>query len=258
MPSPPSIQLFAVHGNGGGASRFAALARHLPAGVQLTAEDLPGFGAAAAVEPLPDFAAYGDHVARRLEALPRPRVVLGHGIGGSIVLEMLQRHAGVVDAVLLHAPVGADLRSRKFPRLMRPRAMRWLARRALAARALRPFWRKRLFTAPVAPDLERAFFDGYRNCPGFSPMFDWIDAAWFEGLRPIDLPATLLWGSAERVLSADQARAFLPVLPRARIREIPGWGHFPMLEQPRRYAEEIADAACAALGPRQAAAELVP
>ena len=59
-------------------------------------------------------------------------------------------------------------------------------------------------------------------------------------LRPIDVPAALLWGEAERLLAVDQVRDYQALLPRSTIRTVPGWGHFPMIERPDQYATEIA------------------
>ena len=71
-------------------------------------------------------------------------------------------------------------------------------------------------------------------------MFDLITPTWFRGLRPTTLPAGLLWGQAERLLAVDQVRDYQALLPVAVTRSVPGWGHFPMIEQPESYAAEIA------------------
>lgn len=249
MATPRDLHVLAVHGNGGGAGRFAAMGPHLPQGVVLVAEDLPGFGDAAAAGPLASLEAYGDHLVQRVTELPRPRVVLGHGIGGSLALQMLQRADGVIDGLILHAPVGANLDTRRLPWVMRRSWVRAAARRALALPLLRPFWRRRLFAGPVPRDVERRFFDGYRHCPGFGPMFEWITAEWFAALEPIDVRTILLWGQEETVLDAGQAQAFASVVPNARVELVSGWGHFPMLEQPGDYARRIARLARELLAP---------
>ncbi len=70
-------------------------------------------------------------------------------------------------------------------------------------------------------------------------MFRELTADWFEALEPVDLPSILLWGDRERVLGSTQADEFRPLLPQARLRLIYGWDHFPMVEQPRDYLEEV-------------------
>ena len=84
------------------------------------------------------------------------------------------------------------------------------------------------------------FFEEYRQCSVFSQMFDLITPTWFQGLRPTDLPSALLWGEAERLLAVEQIDDYRALLPRATIRRVPGWGHFPMIERPDEYAAEIA------------------
>jgi pimeloyl-ACP methyl ester carboxylesterase len=84
------------------------------------------------------------------------------------------------------------------------------------------------------------FFEGYRGCAAFTQMFRVITPEWFAGLAPVPVPAVLLWGEHDRVLSDDQVGAWRPLVPGARERIVQGWGHFPMLEQPAEYAEEVA------------------
>jgi pimeloyl-ACP methyl ester carboxylesterase len=193
--------------------------------------------AAPAVRSLAD---YADVLAAWVRAEPRPRVLLGHGIGGSIALDLVQRHAADLDGLILHAPVGTRLERRIFPRLMALPGAREAGRRILASRIVRPVFRGLLFSRSVPVAYTDAFFDAYGHCTVFSQMFDLITPAWFQGLRPTVLPSALLWGANERLLSVDQVNDYRAVLPAARVRVVPGWGHFPMIEQPRAYASEVA------------------
>ena len=67
-----------------------------------------------------------------------------------------------------------------------------------------------------------------------------ITPRWFESLAPIDVPAVLLWGGRERVLSPAHATAYRAVLPRACTVIEPEWDHFPMLDAPAAYSSRIA------------------
>jgi hypothetical protein len=96
-----------------------------------------------------------------------------------------------------------------------------------------------LFSAAIPPHYLDRFFGEYRTCSVFSQMFDLIAPDWFRGLGPADLPAALLWGEAERVLTVDQVDDYRALLPRAIVRRVCGWGHFPMIEQPSAYADEV-------------------
>lgn len=239
--SRPTI--VAVHGNGGGGERFARTAAAVPDGVAFHAVTLPGFGGVPrdpSLRTLPDYAdRLGEMVATAAPAGPPP-VVLGHGIGGSIALDLASRRPELLGGLVLHAPVGADLDTRLFPRVMRTPAVREAVRRLIAARPLRPVWRRAFFPhgAPAA-DLDR-FFEGYRRCAVFGDMFELIDASWFEGLAPVEgVPAVLLWGEGDRVLRSGQVPAIRAKVPEATVVVVPGWDHFPMIEQPDDYAREV-------------------
>ncbi len=233
--------VIAIHGNGGGAFRFARLAPLFTAdgAIAFEALTLPGFGGRrrdAACRTLADYAAHIEAVVTRF---PPPRILLGHGIGGSLVLEYLQHFAPSVAGVILHAPVGAQLDTRWFPRLMRFTAARELGKFLLAAPALRPLWRRMFFSNPVPRAFLDQFFAEYGRCEAFGDMFDLITADWFAGLRPVALPSVLLWGARERVLRLEQAADFRAKLPQAAIEVVRDWDHFPMVEQPEDYAAKI-------------------
>lgn len=240
MPAAEVVTLVAVHGNGGGAHRFARVVPLMPPDVSLVAVTLPGFAAVPADRSFRSPADFARSLASMVSSQPRPRVVLGHGIGGSIALELVQQHADLIDGLILHAPVGTRLDRRIFPRLMVIPGARALGQRLVASHTLRPIVRRLLFSRAVPSVYLDRFFEEYRACSVFSQMFDLITSAWFQGLRPTALPAALLWGEAERLLAVDQAADYQALLPGAVIRRVPGWGHFPMIERPDQYAVEIA------------------
>jgi pimeloyl-ACP methyl ester carboxylesterase len=58
-------------------------------------------------------------------------------------------------------------------------------------------------------------------------------------LQGVKQPTTLLWGDADRSHKGTQAESLQELLPHAQIRHCPDCGHFPDLEQPKRYAETV-------------------
>ena len=233
------LTLVAIHGNGGGAFRFERVLPHVPEGIVWRALTLPGFDGSAADPTLTSVRDYADWIVEHIAAESRPRVLLGTGIGGSFALDAAQRHAERIDGLLLHAPVGTRLDTRLFPRLMRRPAIRRLGRRLIASPWTRPLFRRLLFREALPRDYVRRFFEAYRHCAAFEQMFEIIHPAWFDGLRPVELPAALLWGERERVLHVDQLEDYRRLLDEPEIRRVPGWDHFPMIEQPEEFIREV-------------------
>ncbi len=60
-------------------------------------------------------------------------------------------------------------------------------------------------------------------------------------LEPVrDVPTVLLWGAQDRVLRSGQTDDVRAKVPDAEVVIREGWDHFPMIEQPEEYADEIA------------------
>jgi pimeloyl-ACP methyl ester carboxylesterase len=235
------VTVIALHGNGGGGYRFHRVEPYLPRQILFQAVTLPGFGFEPRDPSIRGLRDYADWLANTVVSeAEAPVILLGHGIGGSLVCEFVQHHAGLVDGVILHAPVGAALDKRWFPRLMKLPGMRRTAQAILGSPLFQPVWSRLLFRRPLPKAVLRRFFAEYRACQVFGELFDWIDARWFDSLQPVYTPAVVLWGERERVLRSGQASTFERLFPNHQRVLVPDWDHFPMLETPESYAEEIA------------------
>lgn len=231
--------IVAVHGNGGGASRYDLVGPELPGDVDFRAVTLPGFSTVPKDPALRTLSDYADRLADLFSDLDQP-VVLGHGIGGSIALDLASRRPELFGGLVLHAPVGASLDTRLFPRVMSSRPVRSFVRRAISARLLRPLLRRVFFPHGAPKEALDRFFDGYRHCQAFGDMFDLIDRPWFDSVQPVSAVRTLLlWGENDRVLRSGQSDEIKSKVPDAEIVIKQGWDHFPMIEQPEEYAGEI-------------------
>jgi len=236
-----TLRIVALHGNGGGGFRFARIEPHLPADVAFHAITLPGFADAPrnpALQTLRDYADYLHQIAADM-GQPDQILLLGTGIGGSIVLEYIQHYP--VQGVILHAPVGAKLDERRFPALMKVPGMTRLGQWMFASPLFRPLFKRLLFVdhTNVPPAYLTRFFEEYGQNSVFGQMFEIITAEWFRTLKPREVPAALLWGAEERVLDASHVEVFQQLLPGAIVRIVPDWDHFPMIEQPAAYAAEV-------------------
>jgi pimeloyl-ACP methyl ester carboxylesterase len=58
-------------------------------------------------------------------------------------------------------------------------------------------------------------------------------------LHRIGIPTLLLWGTADRILLRPYGEAFCAAIPGARFAPIERAGHFPHLEQPDEFAQQI-------------------
>ncbi len=244
-----TISVIAVHGNGGGAFRWERLPLPLADGsgpngerVELHGLTLPGFQGT----PLPagdiSMATFTDAIVAEVEACPHPRVLLGHGIGGALALDAVAHHPALADGLILHAPVGANLDERWFPKVMSAPPIRKFAKAAVSSPITRTLAGPRLFAN--SPDgYGRRFLAEYARADGFEVMFDLLTAEWFEGLPPTSVPTTILWGDHDRVLQPSQADDLARRLEHSNRRIVEGWGHYPMIEQPRAYAAVVSDIA---------------
>ncbi len=240
MTIDPTLHIVAVHGNGGGASRFTAMVNAVGDRAHVHAVTLPGFSTSRRDPSLQTVSDYADRLAELMGPAGARPVVLGHGIGGSFALDLAARRPEVMSGLILHAPVGANLDTRLFPRIMSTAPVRALAKRLIAARPPRPLWRRLFFPHGAPRAVLDEFFDEYRTCEAFGQMFEIISPSWFGQLPPVEgVPTVVLWGEHDRVLRAGQADAILDKVPGAEVIVQPGWDHFPMIEQPQEYADAI-------------------
>lgn len=239
-----TITVIAIHGNGGGGFRWDRLPdplRESPSSARVVLDGitLPGFQGT----PLPDgpvtMQTFSDAVADAAITTAGPIVLLGHGIGGAIALDLAARHPQLVDGLILHSPVAVDLDTRLFPKLMKQRVVRTAAKRIISSVPVRLVASRLLF--PNAPqDYSDRFLREYGRADGFEVMFDILDADWFDGLPSVDVPTVILWGERDRVLDVRQAETLERAIPHATRQIEQGWGHYPMIETPDEYAISVA------------------
>src|SRR3954454_8033245 len=88
-----------LHGLGGAASNWTAVAPPLAEGARVVVPELPGHGGSSALPaPVATLDAYGERVAGVLDA---PAVVAGHSLGGLVALGLAVRHPEIVRGLVL-------------------------------------------------------------------------------------------------------------------------------------------------------------
>ncbi|MCB0560272.1 MAG: alpha/beta hydrolase [Lewinellaceae bacterium] len=249
-------KLLLLHGNGGASARFQPFLQLLGErdAERLSAliPKLPGFEGRPLPEGAISWAPFIEALQRSVEAAGKDGewVLYGHGIGGSLLLEWASRGWALADGgclkphkVILHGCIGASLEHRFFPKLMQPMAVRRLMQWLIAWPALQPIWERRLFLHPerIPSGLRQQFFRDYKTCAAFSLFFDLITPAWYQTVQE-QLQAEkfcFIWGDKERVVASRFLKYWQQDFPHSTFDIVPGWDHFPMLDQPKAFYDKV-------------------
>jgi pimeloyl-ACP methyl ester carboxylesterase len=230
---------------------FAWLAPLLAPHLRLAAIDLPGFGAS---RPLRGGGFDLGVVCERVEAaieelgLERP-ALLGHSLGGGVAVRYAAERPGTLSALTMIAPAGLIATGAVRPSWRRPRAHA-LGRQAIRALtpliAARPGLRRRAFARvvgdPSAIDrrLARELLKGAaqgRSTPAAG--IEIVYAGLRDRLDALTLPALVVWGGRDRVVSPHYGELLRDALPDGRLLFLPEAGHVPMCEQPATIATAV-------------------
>jgi pimeloyl-ACP methyl ester carboxylesterase len=231
---------------------------------EVIAVDLPGFGASPALPPGSSYQL--DSVVPVLGAvcaelgIERPHVA-GNSLGGLLALELGRR--GLARSVTALSPAGfwkpwerryafaLLLSMRLGARTMSPR----LVERLAATPGGRALLLGTIYTHPGRRTPAEAVAEtaALRSATGFTPTLTAGRNVRFTGDVP-DIPVTVGWGAADRLLLPRQADRVLREIPRARVVRLPSSGHVPMNDAPALVADTILTT-CAAAGERSAPAQ---
>jgi len=225
--------LVALHGWMLAGRLWRPLAERLQPGWELWAPDLPGFGLAPRPRGLqPNLASYGRWVAdqARQRAAGRPLVLIGHSLGGSLVLEAAPQLAGQLQGVVQIAAGGGVYQPRPFRAVRRGGALflRW-----------RPRWLLELpgtdaLRSPLRADLRAA--RGLLACSMRRSAVQQLPRL----ASRLAVPSLWVAGSRDRVMEPRYVRHLASYCPRHRVELLAGCGHLPMREQPRQLAALLA------------------
>lgn len=205
----------------------------------------PGFGTeldalAETWDGVPDLA---QHYLHRLDrdGGPGPVHLAGAGFGGWIALEMAVRAPRRFASLLLVAPYGVKLfgrTEREFADvlLLDPDEIVELG---WADPAACHGLRMPGFPADLDDEQnERAFADRTALARyAWKPFMH--DPRLPRWLHVLDVPALVLAGAADRMVSPFHSRTLAERIPGARYLEIPGAGHYPYLETPDAFLEAV-------------------
>jgi pimeloyl-ACP methyl ester carboxylesterase len=235
--------LLLVHGLGGAASNWTELAPLLARRHRLLIPDLPGHGGSSALPAVSGLEQYADRVALVAEAegmLPAP--VVGHSLGGMVVLRLALRRPDDVVAIVLAGAAGLSVGNvfgRQLLSLFTAVRPGRIAARHRGWVARSPRLRKLVFGFVSVADPVSLSNEAIEGFLAAQLLHSDVDGAWQalrmddprQELEAIRCPVLVLWGAEDVQLPLDDAFEYTRRLG-ARLRVIPGCGHLLIGERP--------------------------
>lgn len=216
-----------LHG-GGGPATVAGLASHLAGTVHAVTPVHPGWDGT----HRPDWLTGIDDLALVYLDLLHDRglrdvLLVGSSIGGWIAAEMAVRDTGgAVTGLVLIDPVGVHVEAEPI------RDFFALDPRGVAEYAWHDSVRFHRDPAQLTADqlaVQRDNTATLRVLAGEPSMYD---PKLLRRLRHVDVPALLLWGESDRIVTPAYGAAYAEAFADGRLQVIPEAGHLPQLEQP--------------------------
>jgi pimeloyl-ACP methyl ester carboxylesterase len=242
--------LLLVHGLGGAAANWLALAPLLVPGRRLLVPELPGHGDSSPLPAAPSLNAYADPLASLLEnESAAPAAVVGHSLGGAIALRLAIRRRDTVRALVLAGAAGISSATPSaryaltITGLLKP-GRRIAPHRARVARSalLRHivFGRWGAADPPtLPPDVVETFLAGpARHTDTVSAAKALVRDDVRYDLDRVACPALVLWGARDNQLPIGDAFEYARRL-RAPLRVIADCGHLLIGERPAACADAI-------------------
>lgn len=234
-PRPDAVPIVLIHGIADNALTWAFLLPRLTrwAG-PIYAVDLPGFG----LSGYPAgrrYATISEHVAVVQELIRNrvgaPALLIGNSLGGWIAARLALQTPELTRGVVLLDPGGAMLGGRAdwepfvttvgVPDL---RAVRTIYRQMFGQVPLPLYLGQRSFQALFLRDPVTQFIAAASEDEFFRPA----------DLQCLQVPTALVWGECDTFLPAGSQQFFAENLPDPALLTLPGCGHLPQRERPRR------------------------
>jgi len=225
-----------LHG-GGGPQTVAGFAEALAAQgpARVITPTHPGFGGTPRPDGLASMAGLAALYPELLDRLGlRAVTVVGNSIGGWIAAELALLRSPRISGIVLVDAVGIEVEGHPVTDIF-PLSMDELARLSYhdpAAFRIDPATMTEAQRAGMAANRAALRLDG-------GPLMG--DPALRARLAAIALPTLVLWGDADQIADADYGRSYAAAIPGARFQLLPGTGHLPQIETPRRLMQAIWD-----------------
>lgn len=237
-----------LHGFGGSTYSWREVMPELARSYRVVAIDLNGFGYTERPKSRASYTREGQGklVLGVLDALGIGRAhVFGHSYGGGLTLYLASRYPERFLSMVLvdsSAPTYSD------DRRNRAAGLRPLAELFVRSVALRPgSIRKALLRSywddsKVTPELVQAYLDRLR-IEGVGDAYVGLTALAPPGerveLKKIGVPALIVWGAHDEVISPASGRRAAELMPRAEFVLMDQSGHVPMEEEPEAFLRAV-------------------
>jgi len=238
--------LVLVHGLGGSAANWLALAPLLLPGRRVLVPELAGHGGS---DPLPAAASLNAYADRIAGLLDEPAAIVGHSLGGAVALRLAIRRPELVRALVLAGAAGISSGKRRarygltVTGLLKPGRKIAPHRRRVARSALLKtlvFGRWGASDPPALPEnVAEAFLSGpARHTDTVSAAKALVRDDPRRDLDRVQCSTLLLWGARDNQLPIGDAFEYARRL-RAPLRAIADCGHLLIGERPDACADAI-------------------
>jgi pyruvate dehydrogenase E2 component (dihydrolipoamide acetyltransferase) len=232
-----------LHGLGGSQSTWQVVLGDLVSSHRTAAFDLPGHGAsdksAGADYSIDGITAAVQEAIGKL-GMERP-ILIGHSLGGAVALRLAAQSPELLTGgiVINSAGLGSEISSELTA------LMTGSAGIATARELLQLFYEdQRLVNDRGVQEMAQSQLG-----EGAWPAQQAVSSAAFSGGRQLEsvlvdistirIPVAIIWGERDRVLPLQHAVEVLGRFADANLTVVPGVGHVPQVESPRRTAELI-------------------
>lgn len=238
--------LVLIHGFGGDKDNFARIARFLTPHYRVICPDLPGFGDASRDAGASyQMAEQAERLLALLDQIaPGPVHLGGNSMGGFIAVQFAAAYPERVASLWLLDAAGTEAANRSdvVKTYLASGEMPLLLRHEQDAEAMleacthqRPFLPNSVLTM-----LGRRAVADFALHTGIMRQL-----AGAQPLQPLPqyaaMPALVVWGEQDKILHPSGAAALAALFPRSRTIMMPGVGHLPMFEAPKRSAQDYLD-----------------
>lgn len=232
--------LLLLHGFGADKDNFTRVARFLTPHYRVIVPDLIGFGESAHPANA-DYtpSAQAERVRALVQALGIATVHIGgSSMGGQIAMTYAAFHPTEVKSLWLLDPAGVW----SAPPSELQRVMRETGRNPLMARSEDEFAAVVSFVMTDPPFMPRPMLnvlarERIRNFDLETRIFNQVRSDSIETrIAGLTTRTLIVWGEKDRAINVAAATILHKLLPNSQVITLPGIGHLPMLEQPRKSA----------------------